>query len=92
MCKCSKQNLVFVNSLDDEREQKVFNIISEEPANFTTIKNKTGLHQEIISRILDRLKGRVIVRKTDGFYDLCCNGSKLKEGGKNGKKENKRRN
>ena len=78
MCECGKQNLVAVNSLDDEREKEVFKIISGKPTNFTTIKNKTGFHQEIISRILKRLKDKVIVRKKEGLYDLCCNGSRLK--------------
>jgi len=77
MCKCGKQSLVFVR-LDDERENKVFNIISKKPTNFTTIKNKTGFHQEITSRILSRLSDKIIVRKIDGLYDLCCNGSKIK--------------
>ena len=79
MCKCNKQGLVFVR-LEDEREKKVFNIISKKPTNFTTIKNKAGLHQEITSRILSRLSDKAVVRKTDGLYDLCCNGSKLKQG------------
>jgi predicted transcriptional regulator len=78
MCKCGKQNLVDVESLDDTREKKVFNIISKKPTNFTTIKNKAGFHQEITSRILKRLGDKLIVRKTDELYDLCCNGSKLK--------------
>jgi len=79
MCKCGKQGLVFVR-LDDERENKVFNIISKKPTNFTAIKNKTGFHQEITSRILSRLSDKAIVRKVDDLYDLCCNGSKLKQG------------
>jgi len=79
MCKCGKQGLVFVR-LDDERENKVFNIISKKPTNFTTIKNKTGFHQEITSRVLHRLSDKIIVRKIDGLYDLCCNGSKIKQG------------
>jgi predicted transcriptional regulator len=82
MCKCSKQNLVNVESLDDIREKKVFNIISKEPANFTAIKNKASFHQEITSRILKRLQDKIIVRKTDKLYDLCCNGSKLKLDGR----------
>ena len=77
MCKCGKQNLVIVKYLDDPREKKIFNIISE-PTNFTTIKNKSGFHQEIVSRVLKRLQDKVIVRKEDELYDLCCNGSKLK--------------
>ena len=80
MCKCSKQT-VAVNSLDDPREKKVFSIISKEPTNFTAIKNKSGFHQEITSRVLKRLDDKLLVRKTKGLYDLCCNGSKLKEGG-----------
>jgi predicted transcriptional regulator len=77
MCKCGKENLD-VESLDDTREKKVFNIISKKPASFTAIKNKAGFHQEITSRILKRLGAKLIVRKTDELYDLCCNGSKLK--------------
>ena len=77
MCKCGKQNLVSVNSLDDPREKKIFNTISE-PTNFTTIKNNSGFHQEITSRVLKRLQDKVIVRKKNELYDLCCNGSKLK--------------
>ena len=80
MCKCNKRNLVFVSSLDDEREKKVFNIISKKPTNFTTIKNKAGLHQEIASRVLSRLSDKAVVRKKDSLYDLCCNGSKIKQG------------
>lgn len=79
MCKCGKQGLVFV-SLDDEREKKVFNIISKKPINFTTIKNKTGFHQEITSRILRRLSDKAVIRKVDELYDLCCNGNKIKLG------------
>lgn len=78
MCNCGKQNLVVVKSLDDPREQKIFNIISKEPTNFTTIKNKTGFHQEITSRLLKRLSNKLVIRKIDELYDLCCNGSKLK--------------
>ena len=78
MCKCGKQGLVFVK-LDDEREKKVFNIILKKPTNFTTIKNKAGLHQEIASRVLSRLSDKAVVRKKDSLYDLCCNGSKLKQ-------------
>ncbi len=78
MCKCGKQNLINVKSLDDSREKKIFKIVSEKPTNFTRIKNKSTFHQEITSRILKRLGDKLIVRKTDGLYDLCCNGSKLK--------------
>lgn len=78
MCKCSKQNFTAITSLDDPREKKVFDVISEKPTNFTTIKNKAGFHQEITSRLLKRLEEKVIVRKKEGLYDLCCNGSKLK--------------
>jgi len=77
MCKCGKQNLVVVKSLNDPREKKVFNIISKSPTNFTTIKNKAGLHQETTSRVLKRLQDKIILRKTSKLYDLCCNGSKL---------------
>ena len=79
MCKCNKQNLVVVKFLDDSRENKIFNIISKKPTNFTTIKNKAGFHQEITSRILKRLQDKIVVRKTDELYDLCCNGSELKQ-------------
>lgn len=90
MCKCGKQNLVNVESLGDPREKKIFKIVSEKPTNFTTIKNKSAFHQEITSRILKRLGDKLIVRKTDELYDLCCNGSKLKLwGDKNGKNERK---
>ncbi|MBI4010490.1 MAG: hypothetical protein HY361_04895, partial [Candidatus Aenigmarchaeota archaeon] len=68
MCKCGKQKSVIVKFLDDEREKKVYNIISDEPANFTTIKNKAGFHQEITSRIIKRLSDKLMVRKTDGLY------------------------
>jgi len=78
MCKCGKQRLFNVESLVDSREKKAFNIILKEPTNFTTIKNKTGFHQEITSRILKRLQDKIILRKKDKLYDLCCNGSKLK--------------
>lgn len=87
MCKCSNQKLVVVKSLDDSREKEVFNIISKEPTNFTTIKNKAGFHQEVTSRILKRLQDKIIVRKTDELYDLCCNGSKLKSEVKENGKE-----
>ena len=78
MCNCGKQNLFKVVFLDDEREKGIFKIISKKPTNFTTIKNKSGFHQEIVSRVLKRLQDNVIVRKKDKLYDLCCNGSKLK--------------
>lgn len=78
MCKCGKQSFVAITFLDDPRENKVFDVISEKPVNFTTIKNKAGLHQEITSRLLKRLEGKAIIRKKEGLYDLCCNGSKLK--------------
>jgi predicted transcriptional regulator len=83
MCRCCvKQNLDNINSLDDlsPREKKIFNIIASlGPTNFTTIKNISGFHQEITSRILKRLQDNAIVRKKDGLYDLCCNGIKLKQ-------------
>jgi len=79
MCQCAK-NSVALQPLDDPREKKVFAIISREPASFTVIKNKACFHQEITSRVLKRLGERLIVRKTDGLYDLCCNGAKLKRG------------
>jgi len=78
MCKCSKQSLLTVKSLDDPREKKVFGIISKQAMNFTAIKNEAGFHQEITSRIIKRLRDKVMVRKTDGLYDLCCNGSEIK--------------
>ena len=81
MCECDKQSVV-VKSLDDPREKKVFKIVSKEPTNFTTIKNKLGYHQEIISRLLKRLDKKLIIRKMNGLYDICCNGSKIKLGGK----------
>ena len=77
MCECSKQNLI-VKPLDDSREKKVFSIISKKPTNFTAIKNKSGLHQEITSRVLKRLSNKLLVRKKNELYGLCCNGSKLK--------------
>ena len=79
MCQCSKQNFVSVKPLKDQREKKIFEIIFKRPTNFTAIKIKSGFHQEITSRILKRLGDKLIVRKTDGLYDLCCNGSKLKQ-------------
>ncbi len=78
MCECDKKSSGVIGSLDDSREKKVFNIISEGPVNFTTIKNKSSLHQEITSRVLKRLSDKLLVRKTKKTYDLCCDGTKLK--------------
>src|SRR5579885_943922 len=67
------------SSIEDEcveltaREYTVLRIICDrrEPLSFSSIKNKSNLHQEIVSRILKRLKVYGLLETHDGKY-VCC--------------------
>jgi DNA-binding HxlR family transcriptional regulator len=56
------------------RESFVCSIVckSQEPVSFTQLKQSTGLHQEILSRIVRRLSVYGLVRKVDGKYEGEC--------------------
>ena len=45
---------------------------SQDPVSFTQLKQTTGLHQEILSRIVRRLSVYGLVRKVDGKYEGEC--------------------
>jgi DNA-binding HxlR family transcriptional regulator len=66
-----------IGILTDSREQKIMHIISEGGERFGDLKDKTRLHQETLSRILERLEERLVVRKDDKKYRPCCNGYEL---------------
>jgi predicted transcriptional regulator len=53
-----------------EREAQVCMAIcsSEEPLAFSTVKNRLGYHQEVVSRILKRLVNYGAVEKFRGKY------------------------
>jgi len=61
----------------DSREQKILHIISKGSEKFNDLKDKTGFHQETLSRILNRLEERLVIRKDDKEYKPCCNGYEL---------------
>jgi len=68
--KCDPNECVDLTS----RESFVCSIVckSQEPVSFTQLKQSTGLHQEILSRIVRRLAVHRLVRKVDGKYEGEC--------------------
>ena len=72
-----KLNTQKINVLTDSREQKILHILSEGGIRFKDLKNKTRFHQETLSRILDRLEERLVIRKDDKRYKPCCNGYEI---------------
>lgn len=79
-CTCDSDNgtnIQKITFLTDSREQKILHILSEGDERFKDLKSKTRFHQETLSRILNRLEERLIVRKDDKAYKPCCNGYKL---------------
>ncbi|HYB76537.1 MAG TPA: helix-turn-helix domain-containing protein [Nitrososphaerales archaeon] len=56
-----------------EREAAVcFAICSSEPVTFSALKEKLGLHQEVVSRILRRLLNYGEIEKTKSGYSCRC--------------------
>ena len=57
-----------------DREFSVCKVICDSagPVSFVKLKEATGLHQEIVSRILHRLMIHGLVEKTDGKYNCEC--------------------
>ena len=56
------------------RESSVCDIIcsAPEPVSFTQLKESSGLHQEIVSRVVRRLTIHGLVRKVEGKYQGEC--------------------
>ena len=57
-----------------DRESSVCRVIceSDEPIAFSRIKERTDLHQEVVSRVVHRLILHGLVVKTDGRYAGKC--------------------
>jgi DNA-binding IclR family transcriptional regulator len=57
-----------------DREYSVCNLIcrSDRPVNFSSLKEATALHQELVSRIVRRLTVHGLVEKTDAGYLGKC--------------------
>ncbi|MCS7095411.1 MAG: hypothetical protein NZ988_06380 [Thaumarchaeota archaeon] len=59
-----------------EREVKVLKVFQDRPGHhfrFNELRLLTGLHQEVLSRVLRRLREACLVcRTTDGYYHLCA--------------------
>jgi len=57
-----------------ERESSVCKVIceSQEPITFSKIKERTDLHQEVVSRVVHRLMVHGMVEKADGRYAGRC--------------------
>ena len=48
---------------------------SSGPLGFNEIRRKTGIHQEVLSRILRRLRMSGNIEKVHSKYDKCCSSS-----------------
>lgn len=59
------------------RDVKVCEIIcnSGSPVGFNEIRRRTGIHQEVLSRILRRLVFSGNIEKVKSKYDRCCSSS-----------------
>ncbi len=57
-----------------DRESSVCKVIceSQEPISFSKIKERTDLHQEVVSRVVHRLVVHGLVEKTAGGYAGNC--------------------
>jgi DNA-binding HxlR family transcriptional regulator len=72
---CSKSDCSEAECVElTERESSVCNVIcaSSAPISFGGLRESTGLHQEIVSRIVRRLLIHGLIRKADGRYIGEC--------------------
>ena len=79
-CVCPSQDCSETECVElTNREFAVCEVIcsSGEPVSFTLLKERTQLHQEIVSRVVRRLTVHGLVSKVDGKYQGSCASRRL---------------